>query len=111
MSCLIQIRLIIVLFFYCTLTGELYVYKQQSFPLKRSPKIHFMFGGRLVFEEFQQPRIQTKIVQHFGGFFHHIKVCQRIVLYLAAQNSFKKFKIKIKKLKPIVVDVLSKAYQ
>ncbi len=29
------------------------------------------FGGRLVsrlFEEFQHPAIQTKIVQHFGGF-------------------------------------------
>jgi hypothetical protein len=38
-------------------------------------------GGWLVsriFEEFQHPAIQTKIVQHFGGFFHHIKVCQPI---------------------------------
>ncbi len=23
-----------------------------------------------IFEEFQHPAIQTKIVQHFGGFFH-----------------------------------------
>ncbi len=67
----------------------------------------FMCGGRLisrVFEEFQQPAMQTKIVQPIGGFFHQIKVCQRIgkndyiqvacrrmrrmeaFLYLAAQN-------------------------
>ncbi len=31
-----------------------------------------------IFEEFQQPAIQTKIVQHFGGFFHKIKVRQLI---------------------------------
>jgi hypothetical protein len=29
-----------------------------------------------IFEEFQHPAIQTKIVQHFGGFFHQLKVCQ-----------------------------------
>jgi hypothetical protein len=31
-----------------------------------------------IFEEFhfQHPAIQTKIVQHFGGFFHQIKVRQ-----------------------------------
>ena len=62
--------------------GGVYVHKLQSFPPNRSPKhartIHFMFGGRLVsriFKEFQQPTIQTKIVQHFGRFFHQIKVC------------------------------------
>jgi hypothetical protein len=41
----------------------------------------FFFGLRLgsgIFEEFQHPAIQTKIVQHFGGFFHQIKVCQPI---------------------------------
>ncbi len=60
-----------------------------------------------IFEEFQQPAIQTKIVQQFGWFFHQIKLCQRIgrkdsiqtacrslrrlqALYLAAQN-FKLF--------------------
>jgi hypothetical protein len=59
-------------------------------------------------KNFNNPQaIQTKKVQHFGGFFHYIKVCQRIVLYLAAPNSFQKFQIKIKKLKPIAVDVLS----
>jgi hypothetical protein len=31
-----------------------------------------------IFEEFQQPAIQTKIVQHSGGFFHQIKMGQRI---------------------------------
>jgi hypothetical protein len=55
-------------------------------------------------EEFQHPTIQTKLMQHFGGFFHEIKVRQLIgrkdsiqtvcgrsksleaFLYLAAQN-------------------------
>jgi hypothetical protein len=35
------------------------------------------FVSRL-FEEYQHPAIQTKIVQHFGGFFHQIKVRQPI---------------------------------
>jgi hypothetical protein len=30
----------------------------------------------LVSKEFQDPAIQTKIEQHFGGFFHQIKVRQ-----------------------------------
>jgi hypothetical protein len=33
---------------------------------------------RRIFEEFQRPAIQTKIVQQFGGFFHQIKVRQPI---------------------------------
>jgi hypothetical protein len=51
-------------------------HKQQSFLQNRSPKIwesqQLFFGLPLVsriFEEFQHPAIQTKIVQHFGGFF------------------------------------------
>jgi hypothetical protein len=39
------------------------------------------FGLQLVskvFEEFQHPAIQTRIVQHFGGLFHQIKVRQPI---------------------------------
>jgi hypothetical protein len=39
------------------------------------------FGLRFVsriFEEFQHPAIQTKIVQLFGGLFHQIKVRQPI---------------------------------
>ncbi len=31
-----------------------------------------------IFEEFKLPAIQTKIVQHFGGFFHQTKLCLRI---------------------------------
>ena len=37
-----------------------------------------VFGLRLVSKEFQHPAIQTKIEQHFGGFFHQIKVRQTI---------------------------------
>jgi hypothetical protein len=63
------------------------------------------FGGRLVsiiFVEFQHPAFQAKLMQHFGRFFHQIKVRQPIgrkdsiykpcveeargFLYLAAQN-------------------------
>ncbi len=36
------------------------------------------FGLRLVSKEFQHPAIQTKVEQHFGGFFHQINVCQPI---------------------------------
>jgi hypothetical protein len=36
------------------------------------------FGLPLVSKEFQHPAIQTKIEQHFGGFFHQIKVRQPI---------------------------------
>jgi hypothetical protein len=32
----------------------------------------------IIFEEFQHPAIQTKIVQHFGRFLHQIKVRQLI---------------------------------
>ncbi len=28
-----------------------------------------------IFDEFQHPAIQAKIVQHFGGFFHQLTVC------------------------------------
>ena len=36
------------------------------------------FGLWLVSQEFQHPAIQTKLEQHFGGFFHQIKVRQPI---------------------------------
>jgi hypothetical protein len=36
------------------------------------------FGLRHASKEFQHPAIQTKIKQHFGGFFHQIKVCKPI---------------------------------
>jgi hypothetical protein len=48
-----------------------------------------LFGGLLVsriFEEFQHPAIQTKIVQNFGGFFHPIKVRQPIGRKESIQN-------------------------
>jgi hypothetical protein len=34
------------------------------------------FSSRV--KKFQHPAIQTKIEQHFNGFFHQIKVCQPI---------------------------------
>jgi len=58
------------------------VLKLRSFPPNRAPKMRerhqLFFGLRLVSKEFQHPAIQTKIEQHFGGFFHQIKVCQPI---------------------------------
>ncbi len=48
----------------------------------RAPKIReghtFFFGLQLESEELQHSAIQTKMEQHFGGFFHQIKVCQPI---------------------------------
>jgi hypothetical protein len=41
-------------------------------------EIHQLFRLRLVSKEFQHPTIQTKLEQHFGGFFHQIKVRQPI---------------------------------
>jgi hypothetical protein len=56
------------------------VLKQRSFPLIRAPKMwgkhQLFFRLRLMSKEFQDPTIQTKIEQHFGGFFHQIKVRQ-----------------------------------
>jgi hypothetical protein len=68
------------------------------------------FGGRLVsriFEEFQHPAIQTKVVHHFGRFFHQIKVRQPVgrkdsmnsMKWLRTLQSFQIFEIKIKKSK------------
>jgi hypothetical protein len=48
----------------------------------RAPKIQeghqLFFGLRLESEELQHSAIKTKIEQHFGGFFHQIKVYQTI---------------------------------
>ncbi len=55
----------------------MYGHKPQSFLESQQ----LFFGGQLLsrlFEEFQHPAIKTKVVQHFGGFFHQIKVCQPI---------------------------------
>ncbi len=55
--------------------------KPRSFPpncaLKMRERHQFFFGLRLVSKEFHYPTIQTKIEQHFGGFFHQIKVIGR----------------------------------
>jgi hypothetical protein len=37
-----------------------------------------MLQKQLVGKEFEHPAIQNKIEQHFGGFFHQIKVRQPI---------------------------------
>ncbi len=86
------------------------------------------------FEEFQNPEIQTKIVQHFGIFFQQIKVCRPVgtrnkgfytnrvpkkqkiggILYLAAHSLgvFSTFQDQnLKNQKFIAGDVLIKAYQ
>ncbi len=54
---------------------------QRTGPQKTLESIQFSFGRRLVcriLDEIKQPAVQTKGVQHFGVFFHQIKVCQRI---------------------------------
>jgi hypothetical protein len=60
----------------------LHVLKPRSFSSNRAPKIReghqLFFGLRLESEELQHSAIQTNIEQHFGGFFHQIKVCQPI---------------------------------
>jgi hypothetical protein len=60
----------------------LLVLKPRFFPPNCASKMQdrhqLFFGLRLVSKEFQHPAIQTKIEQHFGGFFHQIKVRQPI---------------------------------
>jgi hypothetical protein len=41
---------------------------------KNAGRHQLFFGLRLMSKEFQHPAIQTKIEQHFGIFFHQIKV-------------------------------------
>jgi hypothetical protein len=47
-------------------------------PQNRAPKMRethqLFFGLRLMSKEFHHPAIQTKIEQHFGEYFHQIKV-------------------------------------
>jgi hypothetical protein len=61
------------------LDRDLHVLKPPSFHPNRAPEMResqlLFFGLRLVSKEFQHPTIQTKIEQHFGGFFHQIEVC------------------------------------
>jgi hypothetical protein len=60
----------------------LHVLNPPSFLLNRAPKMRerhqLFFGLQLVSKEFQHLAIQLKIEQHFGGFFHQIKVHQPI---------------------------------
>jgi hypothetical protein len=46
--------------------------------MKERLPIVLWITARLLGKEFQHPAIQTKIEQHFGGFFHQIKVRQPI---------------------------------
>jgi hypothetical protein len=56
--------------------------KQRSFPPNRAPKMQhryqMFFELQLVSKIVHHPAIQTKIEQHFGGFFHQIKVRQPV---------------------------------
>jgi hypothetical protein len=91
----------------------------------------FFFGLWLVSKECQHPAIQTKIEQHFGRFFHQIKVHQptgrqdsmqtmirtsrRLDSFLhEAAHNFEVFsnvqEWNKKNQKPVAVDVLFKAY-
>jgi hypothetical protein len=75
-----------------------------------------------VSKEFQHPAIQTKIEQHFGGFFHKIKVSQPVGFYANPDpiifawggselwSLFKYLRVKLKNQKPKAVDVLFKSY-
>ncbi len=45
---------------------------------KMRERHQLFFGLRLVSKKFQHPAIQTKIEQHFSGFFHQIEVHQPI---------------------------------
>jgi hypothetical protein len=60
----------------------LHVLKPRSFLPNHAPKMRerhqLFFGLRLVSKEFQHTTIQTKMEQHFGRFFHQIKVRQPI---------------------------------
>jgi hypothetical protein len=64
------------------LDHDLHTLKPQSSlpnrPLKMLERYQFFFGLWLTSKEFQHPAIQTKIEQHFGGFFHQIQVRQPI---------------------------------
>jgi hypothetical protein len=53
---------------------------------KNAEGSHLFFELQLGSKEFQHPAIQTKIEQHFGGFFHQIKVRQPIGRQDSVQN-------------------------
>ncbi len=66
----------------CLYDHGLHELKQLSFPLNPAPKMRerhqLFFGLWLMSKELQHPAIKTKIEQHFGRFFHQIKVRQPI---------------------------------
>ncbi len=116
------------------LDHSLHVLKPWYFPPNCAPKMWerhpLFFGLQLASKGFQHPAMQTKIEQHFGGFFHQIKVLQPIerqdsmqtmirtsrrldhfcMKWLRTLKSFQIFKSELKNQKPIAVDVLFKAY-
>jgi hypothetical protein len=69
--------------------SRLHVLKPQPFPPNHAPKMwerhQLFFGLPLVRKKFQHSAIQTKIEQHFVGFFHQIKVRQPIGRQCAAK--------------------------
>jgi hypothetical protein len=64
------------------LFSTLHELKPWSFPRNHAPKMReshqLFFGLGHMSKKFEHPAIQTKIEQHFGGFFHQIKVRQPI---------------------------------
>jgi hypothetical protein len=64
------------------------LFRQTGHKKAREPTIVFrLWIVSKIFEEFQHPAIQTKIVELFGGVFHQIKVRHSIgrkILYIQA---------------------------
>jgi hypothetical protein len=87
------------------LDHSLHERKLGSFLPNSAPKLRethqLFFGLRLVSKEFQHPAIQTKIEQHYGGFFHQIKVpverqdCMQTVIQ-TSRRFFKYSRVKLK---------------
>jgi hypothetical protein len=57
-----KIHLIIQIFGRWVVCAQTAIFSSKPIPKMRDYTVHFMFGG--IFEESQQPTIQTKIVQH-----------------------------------------------
>jgi hypothetical protein len=62
----------------CFACAQTTIFSAKPHALKMRERHQLFFGLQLVSKEFQHPEIQTKIEQHFGGFFHQIKVRQSI---------------------------------
>jgi hypothetical protein len=84
---------------------------------KNAEETSIVLGLRLMSKEVQHPTIQTKEEQHF---FHQINVSQPIGRHDSMQNGIRTSRrwdsfsnisrVKLKNLKPIVIDVLFKTY-